>query len=86
MSCSSEKQSARKLLYKKHSEQNRLSYPKERNNCVSLWRKIKKDNYTNLNEGIADYKQFWRTVKPLLSDKTKPSEKINLVEEETITL
>ena len=29
--------------------------------------------------------QFWRTVKPLLSDKTKPSQKITLVKDETVT-
>ena len=36
----------------------------------------------NLNEqDLTDNKQFWRTVKPLLSDKIKSSEKITLVEQ-----
>ena len=44
---------------------------------VSLLRKTKKKYDTKLNEkDIADNKQFWRTVKPLLSDKTEPREKI----------
>ena len=30
-------------------------------------------------------KQFWRTVKPLFSEKTKSNEKITLVEDETVT-
>ena len=30
---------------------------------------------------LTDNKQFWRTVKPLLSDKIKSSEKITLVEQ-----
>ena len=48
-------------------------------------RKTKKYYYTNLNEkDIADNKRFWRTAKPLLSDKTKPSEKIALVEDEKL--
>ena len=48
--------------------------------------KAKKDYYANLNKkDIADNKQSWRKVKPLLSDKTKSSEKIALVEGETIT-
>ena len=34
---------------------------------------------------IVDNKQFWRTVKPLISDKTKSNEKITLVEDETVT-
>ena len=71
---------------KKRSEQNRLSYVKQRNYCVSLLRKNKKDCYANLNvKDIVDNKQFWRTVKPLFSDKTKSNEKITLVEDETIT-
>ena len=49
-----------------------------------MW-KTKKDHYANLNEkDIADNKQFWRTVKPLLADKIKPSDKITLVEGEEI--
>ena len=47
--------------------------------------KLKKDHYANLNEkDVADNKRFWRTVKPLLSDKVKSSEKITLVEGEEI--
>ena len=34
---------------------------------------------------FVDNKQFWRTVKPLFSDKTKSNEKITLVEDETVT-
>ena len=76
----------RNCYHKKHSEQNRLSYVKQRNYCVSLLRKTKKDYYANLNaKDIADNKQFWRTVKPLFSDKTKSNQKITLVEEETVT-
>ena len=44
---------------KKRSEQNRLSYVKQRNYCVSLLRKTKKDYYANLNvKDIDDNKQF----------------------------
>ena len=34
---------------------------------------------------IVENKQFWRTVKPLFSDKTKSNEKITLVVDETVT-
>ena len=45
--------------FKKNSEQNRLSYVKQRNYCVSLLRKTKKDYYANLNvKDIDDNKQF----------------------------
>ena len=54
---------------KKRSKQNRPSYVKRRNYCVSLLRKTIKDYYANLNvRDLADNKQFWRTVKPLFSD------------------
>ena len=71
---------------KKRSEQNRLSYVKQRNYCVSVLRKTKKDYYANLNvKDIVDNKQFWGTEKPLFSDKTKSNAKIILVEDETVT-
>ena len=36
----------------------------------------------NLNDkNLTNNKQFWRTVKPLLSDQIKSSEKITLVEQ-----
>ena len=76
----------RNCYLKKCSEQNRLSYVKQRNYCISLLRKTEKDYYANLNvKDIVDNKQFWRTVKPLFSDKTKSNEKITLVEDETVT-
>ena len=77
----------RNCYLKKRSEQNRLSYVKQRNYCVSLLRKTKKDYYANLNvKDIVDIKQFWRTVKSLFSDKTKLNKKITLVEDETVTM
>ena len=76
----------RNCYLKKRSEQSmtiRLSYVKQRNYCVPLLRKIKKDSYANLDvKDIVDSKQFWRTVKPLFSDKTQANEKITLVEDE----
>ena len=38
-----------------------------------------KNYYANMNEkDLTDKKQFWRTVKPLLSEKIKSSEKKNI--------
>ena len=77
----------RNCYLKKRSEQNRLSYVKQRRNyCVSLLRKTKKDYYANLNvKDIVDNKQFWRTVKSLFSDKTVSNEIITLGEDKTVT-
>ena len=48
-------------------------------------KKNKKKHYATLNHrDTADNNQFWRTVKPLLSDKSKSNEKITLVEENKI--
>ena len=72
----------RNMYLKNRSDNNKREYNKQRNYCVSLLRKTKTKYYGNLNEkDLTDNKQFWRTVKPLLSDKIKSSEKITLVEQ-----
>ena len=74
-----------RYLKKIRSSQNKNLYTKQRNFCVSLLRKTEKKLYVNLNhKDIADNKQFWRTVKPLLSDKSKSNEKITLAEDNKI--
>ena len=48
-------------------------------------RKTKIDYYGNLNEkDVIDNKRVWKTVKPLISDKAKSSERIALVLEDKI--
>ena len=54
---------------------------KQRNYCVSLLRRTKKEYYGNLDpRKVADNRTFWRTVKPSLSNKSVENEKIILVE------
>ena len=72
----------RNIYLKNRSDNKKREYNKQRNYCVSLLRKTKTNYYANLNEkDLTDNKQFWRTVKSLLSDKIKSSEKITLVEQ-----
>ena len=53
----------------------------QQNYCVSLLRKSNRDYYNNLNKkNICDNKEFWRILKPLLSNKIVSNEKITLVE------
>ena len=60
-------------------------YNKQRNYCVSLLRKTKRSYYENLNErNVTDTKNFWKTVKPYLSNKNISNSKITLVENDTI--
>ena len=68
--------------YLKHkTEENRLLYTQQRNKCVSLLRKTKMNYYGNLNDkNITGNKNFWKTVKPFLSDKSVNSDKIHLIE------
>ena len=57
---------------KNPNEVNKSIYNKQRNYCVNLLRKVKKNYYANLNlKCITDNKKFWNTVKPFFSDKSK---------------
>ena len=64
----------RNRFLKKRSEENRKVFCKQRNKCVSLLRKSKKDYFANLNKkNITDNKRFLKTVKPFLSKKNSSS-------------
>ena len=72
----------RNRFLKNRSNRNRDLFHNQRNLCVSLLRKSKKDYVSNLNEKqITDNKRFWKTVKPFLSNKVQSSERINLTGE-----
>ena len=75
----------RDKFLKHPTEHNKISYTKQRNWCVSLLRKEKKEYFANLNEKeIIDNKKFWQTAKPFLSEKLKSREKIILVKKEEL--
>ena len=80
---------ARTRLLNKHRKDNstlsKIEYNKQRNICVKLLRKSKKDFYNNLNaKSITDSKSFWKTVKPSFSDKTLKNETISLIENDKV--
>ena len=59
----------RKLFLKKRTEENRNNYVKQRNLCVTLLRKSKREFFGSLNEtDLSDNKKFWGVVKPLVSN------------------
>ena len=71
----------RNIFLQNRSKENRICHTKQRNFCVSLLRKTKKRYYENLNEkSIVDNKLFWKTVKPLPSDKVAGKDRIHLIE------
>ena len=75
----------RSKFLKNPTDSNKVLYNRQRNYCVSLLRKEKKEYFANLNEKtITDNRKFWHTVKPFVSDKVKSLEAIILVNKENI--
>ena len=72
--------------YRKYnSAENLFAYKRQRNLCVKLLKKSKKDFYNNLNvKRITDNRKFWQTIKPHFTDKTLRDERITLVEGDKI--
>ena len=61
---------------------NLASY-RQRYYCVSLTCKSKRDYYNNLDSrNVVDNKLFWKTVKPLFSDKGPIRQKITFIEKD----
>ena len=59
----------RNIFLKNRTEENRNNYAKQRNVCVTLLRKSKREIYGNLIEKkLCDNKKFWGVVKPVLSN------------------
>ena len=64
---------------------NKLRYKQQRNYCVNLTRRVKKQYYSNLDiTNVTDNKKFWDTIKPSFSNKNASKKKITLIEGETI--
>ena len=75
----------RNKFLKDKTEYNKNMYAKQRNFCVSLLRRTKRDYYNNLDErNITDNKRFWKTVTPFISDKVPSNETITLIEGDEI--
>ena len=75
----------RNKFLKNPTDSNKVLYNRQRNYCVSLLRKEKREYFANLNEKtITDNRIFWHTVKPFLSDKVKSKEAIILVNKDNI--
>ena len=80
------KRSRLKNSYQKNkSDENLLAYRKQRNLCVNLLKKVKRSYFENLRPSdICDNKKFWKTVKPLFSEKPISTENITLIENNVI--
>ena len=66
--------------FKNKTNENKARFKKQKSFCSKLYKKERKKFYSNLelNE-ITDNKLFWKTIKPLLSEKCIQSSKMFLV-------
>ena len=70
---------------KNRNHENWCKYKTQRNYCVNLLRKSKKQYFSNINiSDVTDSKSFWKSVKPYFSNKGSNSNKITLVENDAI--
>ena len=75
----------RNKFLKAPSKESEDKFKKQRNFCVNLLKKVKKTYYNNLDMNIVlDNKKFWKTIKPLFSDKNQLNNKIVLIEGDAI--
>ena len=67
------------------SEEARAHFKIQRNLCVTLLRKAKRDYYENVELGkVNGSKKFWKIVKPVFGDKVTTRNKSTLIEKEKI--
>ena len=66
---------------KTRTNENWAAYKRQRNLCVKILRQNKKSYYAQLDpKVVSDNKRFWKTVKPLFSNKIQSSSCITLLE------
>ena len=71
----------RNKFLRDRTEMSRKEYKKQRNFCVNLLKKAKKDHFANLDvNSVLDNRKFWQNVKPLFSNKVKAKTIIKLIE------
>ena len=75
----------RNKFLRSRSTEDRSAYNQQRHFCLSLARKARKDFYGNLDhKKVTSNKSFWRTVKPLFSDKNSSFSKMTLIENQLL--
>ena len=75
----------RNNFLRSRTEENKILYNRQRNYCVPLSQKSKKGYYENLKiKNVTDNKLVWKSVKPLLPDKSRIRDRININEKSKI--
>ena len=66
---------------KDKTNENFEAYKRQRNNGVKMLRKAKFNFYKDLDlNNLTDNRKFWKTVKPVFTDKVQVSQSITLIE------
>ena len=66
---------------KKQTVDNFNAYKKQRNRCVKILRKTKRNYYRNLDlKDLTDSRKFWHSVKPVFTDKVQVCQSVTLIE------
>ena len=72
---------------KNRNYENWYFYKKQRDFCISLLRKSKRNYFKNVKmHDITDNKTFWKTIRPYFSDKGYNQTKITIVEKDSIMI
>ena len=67
------------------SPEYRTAYKRQKNYCNRLYKRERKKYYENLSlKNITENRKFWKTVKPFFGDKGGSTNKVVLVENDTI--
>ena len=79
------KRSQLKNTYNKNDNYENWYYKKQRNFCVNLLRKTKRNYLKNVKiQDVTDNKKFWRIIRPYFSDEGYNQTKITIVEKDSI--
>ena len=74
-------------FHKYGTAEHNKAYKKQKNYCSRLYKKERRKYYNNLDhKKITDNKQFWKTVKPYISNKGQTGNKITLVDNNEIII
>ena len=73
------------VYFKKQDNHSSRAYKKQKNYCSRLYKKERKNFFNNLNpKFVSDNKLFWKTVKPLFSNKASYNANIKLIDKDEI--
>ena len=72
------------MIFSDRNDTSQSGYRKQRNLCVTLLRKAKKQYFLNLEPKLITDNKTWKSVKPLFYDKITVKEIINLTENEDV--